>query len=242
VNRQQNRVAYATCLKKASLPTAGVGKRSERRGVVGSKQLRGGTVLQPRIAKKLQSSDELCDFRLRRSCRSSDHESSWRKNRILYYGTNRNVALALPVSQAAAIPIIGGRICLVSSSNGRGWVIPKGHVEPGQTAREAAEQEAWEEAGLRGVLADEPLDSYQYEKNGITYKVAVFLMKVTDTSPAWPEDHRRTRQWMRANDAEQYVQAEGLRRILARLQLSSEAYTSATHRCAATPSVTSVVG
>src|SRR5262245_10997818 len=96
-------------------------------------------------------------------------------------------------SQAAAIPIADGHICLVNSSSGRGWVIPKGHIEANQTARETALQEAWEEAGLRGVLGCAPVGSYRYEKNGATYRVAVFLMQVTEAAATWPEDHRRKR-------------------------------------------------
>src|SRR5262245_8586405 len=120
------------------------------------------------------------------------------------------------IAQAAAIPIEHGRICLVSSSSGRGWVIPKGHIEPGQTAREAAQQEAWEEAGLRGLLEDAPFDSYEYEKNGATYQVVVFLMQVTEVEATWPEHHRRARRWIRPDEIEQLVQGMGMRRVLGR--------------------------
>ena len=68
------------------------------------------------------------------------------------------------VRQAAAIPLRNGRICLVTSSNGKRWVIPKGLIEPNQSAGECALQEAWEEAGLTGVLQQEPIGSYVYEK------------------------------------------------------------------------------
>jgi 8-oxo-dGTP pyrophosphatase MutT (NUDIX family) len=126
------------------------------------------------------------------------------------------------IAQAAAIPMEDGRICLVKSSSGRGWVIPKGHIEPGQTAREAALQEAWEEAGVRGVLEDAPVDSYQYEKNGAIYHVVVFLMHVTEAAATWPEDHRRTRRWIRPHEIEHFVQVAGMRRVLARVQLVEE--------------------
>ena len=121
------------------------------------------------------------------------------------------------IPQAAAVPMDSGRICLVNSRSGRGWVIPKGHIEPGDTARETALREAWEEAGLVGRLHDKPVGSYQYEKNGTTYRVAVFLMEVTEVAAAWPEDHRRTRRWIHPTQIEQFVEVPGMRRVLSRV-------------------------
>ncbi len=66
------------------------------------------------------------------------------------------------VRQAAVIAIREGRICMVLSSGGKRWVVPKGCIEPGQTAGETALEEAWEEAGLVGVLGPEPIGSYLY--------------------------------------------------------------------------------
>ena len=54
------------------------------------------------------------------------------------------------IRQAAALAIRRGRVCLITSRNGKRWVIPKGWIEPGQTAGETALQEAYEEAGLVG--------------------------------------------------------------------------------------------
>ena len=41
-----------------------------------------------------------------------------------------------------------GRVCLVTASSGRRWIIPKGTLEPSQTGPECAAAEAWEEAGI----------------------------------------------------------------------------------------------
>ena len=68
------------------------------------------------------------------------------------------------IHQAAAIPVRGGRVCLVTSSSGNRWVVPKGHFEPDKTAAQIALQEAWEEAGLIGVMRPEPVGSYVYSK------------------------------------------------------------------------------
>jgi 8-oxo-dGTP pyrophosphatase MutT (NUDIX family) len=100
------------------------------------------------------------------------------------------------IRQAAALPLKGGKICLVTSSNGKRWVIPKGLIEPGQTAGEAALQEAWEEAGLVGTLQPEPVGSYLYAKYNATCHVTVFIMDVTEVAQDWPERSVRQRIWV----------------------------------------------
>jgi 8-oxo-dGTP pyrophosphatase MutT (NUDIX family) len=89
-----------------------------------------------------------------------------------------------------------GRVCVIQSRNGKRWVIPKGWIEPGQTAGETALQEAWEEAGLAGALEREPIGSYIYEKEGQRYHVIVFVMKVTTVAQDWPERSFRERSWV----------------------------------------------
>jgi 8-oxo-dGTP pyrophosphatase MutT (NUDIX family) len=118
------------------------------------------------------------------------------------------------VRQAAALPILDGELCLVTSSSGRRWVIPKGMIEPGQTAGETALQEAWEEAGLAGALHGEPVGSYLYEKYGTLHHVTVFLMRVTESCDDWPERGRRERRWFSADDAVTRIDEEGLRDII----------------------------
>ena len=100
------------------------------------------------------------------------------------------------IRQAAAIPVRGQQLCLVTSSSGKRWVIPKGLMEPGKTAGEIALQEAWEEAGLVGVLRPEPVGSYLYQKWGGTYHVTVFLLQVTEAAEDWPEHDLRERCWV----------------------------------------------
>jgi 8-oxo-dGTP pyrophosphatase MutT (NUDIX family) len=97
--------------------------------------------------------------------------------------------------QAAAIPLKAGRVCLVSSRSGKRWVVPKGGIEPGSTAGETALQEAWEEAGLVGVLHPEPMGSYVYDKAGLTCHVTVFRMQVTEVADVYPESALRERAW-----------------------------------------------
>jgi len=118
------------------------------------------------------------------------------------------------IQQAAAIPIRQGRLCLVTSRSGKRWVIPKGLIDPGKTAPEIALQEAWEEAGLVGVLRPDPVGSYFYEKYGGTCHVAVFLMDVTEAAEQWPERSFRERAWLGVREAIQRIEEEGLRSVI----------------------------
>lgn len=100
------------------------------------------------------------------------------------------------IRQAAALPLRNGRVCLITSRNGKRWVIPKGWIELGQTAGETALQEAWEEAGLVGALDREPIGSYIYEKDSKKYHVIVFVLRVTSVAQDWPERDFRQRSWV----------------------------------------------
>jgi 8-oxo-dGTP pyrophosphatase MutT (NUDIX family) len=119
-----------------------------------------------------------------------------------------------PIAQAAAIPFRDGRICLVTSRNGSRWVLPKGRIDPGQTAIQAAEVEAWEEAGLIGNLLPEAVGSYRYEKLSRKYLVSVFVMEVTVEHPTWPEYKFRTREWLSIVEALKLIHEPSLRAIL----------------------------
>lgn len=122
--------------------------------------------------------------------------------------------MAQTARQAAVIPVMNGLVCLVTSSSGRRWVVPKGMIDQGHTAGEAALVEAWEEAGLVGVLSAEPIGSYIYEKYGRWHHVTVFTMTVTEVAPDWPERDIRKREWLDPERATERIDEPGLREII----------------------------
>lgn len=105
-------------------------------------------------------------------------------------------------------------ILLVTSSTGKRWVIPKGHIEPDLSAVESAAVEAYEEAGIEGSPNRESLGYYEYRKWGGRYRVEVFLMEVDRQHADWPEAHRRKRRWFSAAKAAQQVDEDGLRQMI----------------------------
>ena len=82
---------------------------------------------------------------------------------------------------------------LVRTSNGRFWTFPKGHVDPGETAVEAAAREANEEAGVEGEIDDVMLTKYLHPTTPQGELVETYLMKVSrltgdhedDRDPTW---------------------------------------------------------
>jgi 8-oxo-dGTP pyrophosphatase MutT (NUDIX family) len=118
------------------------------------------------------------------------------------------------ILQAGAVPLKDGSVCLVTSRSGKRWVIPKGIIDPGKTAGEIALQEAWEEAGLTGVLEPSPVGTYVYEKYGGTCHVTVFRMLVSAAADEWPEHGQRERVWLRLAEALEHIDDAGLRDII----------------------------
>jgi 8-oxo-dGTP pyrophosphatase MutT (NUDIX family) len=118
------------------------------------------------------------------------------------------------IHQAAAIPVKAGQVCLVTSRSGKRCVIPKGCLEPGKSAGEVALLEAWEEAGLVGVLSPEPLGSYLYEKAGLTCHVLVFQLRVTEVVDTYPEHDQRERLWVSFAQALRRLEDPGLRELI----------------------------
>ncbi len=122
--------------------------------------------------------------------------------------------MAKTLRQAAALAIRDGLICMVTSRNGRRWVIPKGHVDPGHTAQDAARIEAWEEAGLIGIVDTEPIGTYQYEKYDTTRHVDVYVLTVIEEKDEWPEADERTREWVGIPVALHRIEEPDLRELV----------------------------
>ncbi|MHB1423608.1 MAG: NUDIX hydrolase [Gemmataceae bacterium] len=118
------------------------------------------------------------------------------------------------IRQAGVLALSGDRICVVASRGGKRWVVPKGSLEPGKTAAEIALQEAWEEAGLVGVLQPEPIGTYLYEKAGFLCHVTVFLMTVTDMAERWQESDFRQRSWLTFEQALERLDDASLRELI----------------------------
>lgn len=109
---------------------------------------------------------------------------------------------------------------LLVTSRGTGrWILPKGWVNPGQSAAQSAAQEAWEEGGVRGAVDADPLGTYRYAKRledggARPCQVEVFPLRVEAELDAWPEQDQRRRLWLDPNEAAGRVEEPELRALL----------------------------
>jgi len=125
--------------------------------------------------------------------------------------------------QAAALCIrtkAGRREVLLVTSRGTGrWILPKGWPMKDKTLAEAAAQEAWEEAGVRGEAATDSIGSYSARKVtetglGMRCIVHVFPLMVERLEDDFPEQHQRRRKWVSLSRASRMVQEEELKALL----------------------------
>jgi two-component system phosphate regulon sensor histidine kinase PhoR len=100
----------------------------------------------------------------------------------------------------------GVEVLLITSRETRRWVVPRGNPVAGKTPVESAAQEAFEEAGIRGIVDPEPVGRYFYRKrrrNGavLPAEVQLFRMSVAEERDDWPEKGERERRWFAPQEA-----------------------------------------
>jgi 8-oxo-dGTP pyrophosphatase MutT (NUDIX family) len=126
----------------------------------------------------------------------------------------RMLSSSCTIRQAAALIVHRGRVCLVTASSGRRWIIPKGTLESSQTGPECAAVEAWEEAGIRGRAASRPLTKYAATKCGRPSTIAVYRLKVHRIERNWPERELRLRRWVSVAKAIEALDVPEIREVL----------------------------
>ena len=92
-------------------------------------------------------------------------------------------------------------ICLITTRTAGRWSIPKGFIDPGDTAAGMARKEAREEAGVHGRVVGSPVGYYEITKFGARYTVAVYLLQVERVEVEWEEQEFRARRWVTADEA-----------------------------------------
>jgi len=100
---------------------------------------------------------------------------------------------------------------LVEASKVRGlWVLPKGHIEPGETAEAAAVREVEEEAGVRATIVA-PAGESEFVADGKPVRTIFFLMRYEAEASRTEE---RARAWRGYEDALSLLPFDNLRRVL----------------------------
>lgn len=125
--------------------------------------------------------------------------------------------------QAAALPwrrTPSGIEIMLVTSRGRGhWLLPKGWPDRNERLHDAASREAYEEAGLKGIVAMQEFGRYFYHKrmaaSAIACEVSVFPLRVVRVADKWKESGQRSRKWMGPSEAMEAVQQPDLRALIA---------------------------
>jgi 8-oxo-dGTP pyrophosphatase MutT (NUDIX family) len=108
---------------------------------------------------------------------------------------------------------------LVEASRARGvWVLPKGHIEPGETPEAAAVREVEEEGGVRAAIIARAGDS-EYVMNGKPVRTIFFLMRYLEDAGGAEE---RGMVWRCYDDALALLQFDNLRRVLTQAHAITE--------------------
>jgi len=115
---------------------------------------------------------------------------------------------------AGVVPLNSDRtyVLLIQSTRRSGWVLPKGGWENDEDCTEAAQREAWEEAGIicnvdydLGQIT-ETRTAKQISKDAPKALYQFYEVTVTREEKDWPEKHKRNRKWMTFKEAQEALQ------------------------------------
>lgn len=126
--------------------------------------------------------------------------------------------------QSAALPYrrnaAGALEVLLVTSRRRGrWILPKGDVQRGMRPHTSAAHEAFEEAGLLGLIESTPVGEYRQRKlreEGQLRELVIhaYPLFVNTQLKSWPEMAIRRRRWMTIDEAIEAVRDRDLRTLL----------------------------
>ncbi len=99
------------------------------------------------------------------------------------------------------------------------WTIPKGHIEPGETAQQAAKREIGEEAGLNDVEVLGWLGKIHFRYRRVDKLVLisqqVYLMRVnTDGNEIQKEEWMNGIKWFKYHDALDVIEYEDIGKLM----------------------------
>ena len=136
----------------------------------------------------------------------------------------RTKAKARPVRrQVAALAFRVGpdgtrEVLIITSRETRRFIIPKGWPMKKKKKPEVAATEAFEEAGVRGIVSRKSIGRYTYWKRlkqtFTLIRVEVFPLEVQEDLAEWPERDQRHFSWLSPKDAAVLVDEPGLAKII----------------------------
>ncbi|WP_420586471.1 NUDIX hydrolase [Ruegeria sp.] len=130
----------------------------------------------------------------------------------------------MPQSAALCYRFVQGqpKILLITTRKSGRWIIPKGWLIKGLSPSGTAQQEAWEEAGVRGTCNEVPLGQYFYQKRrakkgDVVCAVDVFPLLVQSSASRFPECGQRQKCWVSPEKAALRVNSPDLALLFRKL-------------------------
>jgi 8-oxo-dGTP pyrophosphatase MutT (NUDIX family) len=204
-----------TVKERERRPLAGAGQRSALTDAIppfdvrrGQRSEGAGHVREPQVGEmpSFEQSDPSIEPAL--------HRRHARMLPSLAVASDDNVDEALTHGGGAVIRSEAGtlKILLVRAKPApHDWVLPKGHIEPGETAKQTAEREVAEEAGVDAV-ANRYLGAIEFvSPKGEQVRAGYFLMAFRGDVP--PAEEREIR-WCTADDALKRIRFDDTRALI----------------------------
>ena len=109
-------------------------------------------------------------------------------------------------------------VLLVTGKRSNRWIIPKGWPMVGKSFADAAQIEAFEEAGVEGKVDPNPLGTLAHLKRtplgSIRAEILVHALEVEEELADWPEKGERDRRWFPIKKALTQVRSRELRELI----------------------------
>jgi 8-oxo-dGTP pyrophosphatase MutT (NUDIX family) len=109
-------------------------------------------------------------------------------------------------------------ILLITTRKKGRWSVPKGWPIKNCTPQGTAAVEAFEEAGVRGAVAEKHIGRFRKRRlkkqRSVLCDVRIFPLKVDGQQSIWPEMEQRSRIWVSQRKAARLVKKAGLRRAI----------------------------
>ncbi len=142
-----------------------------------------------------------------------------------FVGRNKRPTISEVVKEPTAGGVVwrrgakgGIEILLIQDAKNR-WTIPKGHIEPGETAKQTAEREICEETGLVEVQMQRWLGKihfrYRRQQSLVLMTTEIYLVKaVGDTDKITPEEWMKGITWMSSADALDKIEYDDIGKLI----------------------------